>query len=302
MTVRAARRIPDLQPGTEEWMKLMTASKVSAVLGLSPWESRFTLWHRMAGYLPRDEGSVRTERGHYLEEAVARWFGDQYVDMRIGKTGSWVNKARTWQSATPDRLLFQARKAVAALECKTSGDYEEWGPDGSDEVPPHYRAQVVWQLDTLGLPAGYLAVLLPRLAFRAYRINLDQGEAEWIRQEVLDFLATLPGGTNECVPDIDQTDSTYEAIRRLHPDIEDRQVEVDPDLARRFLAAIRDAKDTKAAAVAAKNEMAMAMGNAHQAVVPRGGDKPLIVANRQAKGEGTPYVAAPRNPPDPALI
>lgn len=295
MTVRAARRIPDLEPGSDQWLRLMTASKVSAVLGLSPWESRFTLWHRMAGYLPKEEGNERTERGHYLEDAVARWFGDQRTDLRVGRTGSWVNKARPWQSATPDRLLFSGRKAHGVLECKTSGSSDEYGPDGSDEIPPNYRVQIIWQCDTLGLPIGYLAVLLPRLVFRAYFVQPEPGEAEWIRDEVRAFLDTLPGGPNECVPDIDSTDSTYEAVRRLHVDIEDREVEVDPQLARRFLTTVQDAKDAAAAAQLVKTEMTVAMGNARRAVIPREGLSPLVVASRQAKGDNPPYVVAAKN-------
>ena len=43
--------LPDLQPGSPDWQTRMTASKVAAVLGLSPWESRFSLWHRMSGLI-----------------------------------------------------------------------------------------------------------------------------------------------------------------------------------------------------------------------------------------------------------
>jgi len=44
-----ATLIPELEPGSAGWYQFMTASKVAAAMGLSPYESPFSLWHRMAG-------------------------------------------------------------------------------------------------------------------------------------------------------------------------------------------------------------------------------------------------------------
>lgn len=298
MTVRAARRIPDLQPGSQEWMRLMTASKVAAVLGLSPWESRFSLYYRLAGQLPNKEATTQTQRGHYLEDAVVRWFADQRTDLRITKTGTWVNKARPWQSATPDGLAFKGRRAVGVVEAKTSAEHHGWGPDGSDEVPPYYRAQVIWQMDTLGLRVGHVAVLLPRLVFRAYTIHYDDSEVSWVRDQVEQFLATLPGGPNECPPDIDEHDQTYLAVRALNPDIDKRDIEIDREVAARFLDGVRDCRVAKEVEQRVKAEMAQLMGNAQRAVLPRDGEQPLVIATRQAKGKGDPYVVAPKTLPE----
>jgi putative phage-type endonuclease len=292
VTVRAARRIPDLEPGTDEWMRLMTASKVSAVLGLSPWESRFSLWHRMAGQLEAKPDTAATRRGHYLEDAIASWLGDQYPDLRFGRTGSWVSKARPWQSATPDRIARAGRKAVGVAEIKTAADYEEWGPDGSDQIPPHYRAQVVWQMDCLGLPAAYVAVLLPRLQFRGYVIRHDQGEADFIRGQVTAFLDSLPGGPAEQVPDIDDHDQTYVAVRQLHPDIEDREVEVPLPLATAYCDAVTGLRAAEDEHQLRRSELAQHMGAAKKAVVRTAPDVVHTIASRQAKAGGTPFVKA----------
>lgn len=289
---------PPLVPGSPEWCREVTASKVSAILGLSPWTSRFTVWHELAGQLPHDDlQTVNQARGHYLEEAVAQWFVDEYrVHLRPGRC--WRSKVYPWMVVSPDRLVVahrNGRKPVSVVEIKTAADYGDWGPDGSDDVPPHYRTQVIVQLDALGLPVGYLAALLPRLALRAYRINYDPEEAAWIREQVTEFMATLPGGPNEQVPDIDESDSTYETVRRLHPEIEDREVEVPEELGRRLLDSVDMAKAADSALVGVKSEVAVLMGTAQRAVVPVEGDKPLVIATRQAKGGGNPYVAPSRS-------
>lgn len=300
MTVTAARRIRDLQPGTPEWLQLMTASKVAAVLGLSPWESRFSLWHRMAGQLDAKPETAQTQRGHYLEDAVVAWLSDQYPDLRFGRTGTWVNKARPWQSATPDRIARVAggRKAVGVAEVKTAADWEEWGPDGSDEIPPYYRCQLVWQMDCLGLPAGYVAVLLPRLQFRGYVVHHDQGEADWIRGEVQAFLDSLPGGPAEQVPDIDDHDETYVAIRQLHPDIVDEQAEIPFDLARDYCASVLALRAAEDEHQLRRSQLAARMGDAKKAVVRTAQDVVVPIAGRQSQAGRTPFVKAVKNVPD----
>jgi putative phage-type endonuclease len=294
MTGLAADLIdPPLVPGSPEWQREITASKVAAILGLSPWTSRFTVYHELAGMLPRGDMTVNQARGHYLEEAIGQWFADQYsVHLRPGKC--WRSKEHPWMVVSPDRLVFPhrySRTPQAVVEIKTSGSYDGWGPDGSDEIPPYYRCQLVMQMDALGLSVGHLAVLLPRLSFRGYTIWFDREEAAWMRKEVLDFVSTLPGGPNEQIPDIDATDSTFEALRQLNPLIEDREVVMPLDLARRLLDRVDCAKAAKEALVEAKNETALLMGNARKAVVPIEGQDSLVIATRTTKGGGTPYVA-----------
>ena len=36
-------------PGSDEWLRRVTASKVPAILGVSRFKSQYTLWHEMAG-------------------------------------------------------------------------------------------------------------------------------------------------------------------------------------------------------------------------------------------------------------
>ena len=292
----------ELEPGTPEWAREMTASKVAAVLGLSPWESRFSLWYRMAGELGADPESKVQSRGHFLEPAVAAWLADQHgFTLRPGLC--WRNRARPWQVASPDRLvdtpgsrrsLSDPARYGAVVEVKTAAESEPWGPDGSDIIPPYYRAQVVWQCDTLGLPKGYVGVLLPRLEFRGYVITPEDGEAEWIREEVRSFLDTLVDGEP---PDVDAHGATYRTLRVIHPDIEPRDVPVPDELAYAYAASVVGLRDAKVRAQYEQNRMALALGGSKRAVLDRPDDaKPTVVAQRQpAPQTGVPYVAATRS-------
>jgi len=291
--------LADFAPGSPEWMKRMTASKVAAVLGLSPWESRFSLWHRMAGLIEQPEMNDQMRRGHYLEAAVGEWFADQHPNLLVVPGRAYVHRDREWQAATPDYLVRTKGELIpdAVCEIKTTAHDDEWGAAGTDEIPPYYRAQVVWQLDTLGLSTAYVAVLLPRLEFREYRIEYNADEAAYIRAEARAFLDSLPGGPAEQRPDLDEHSQTYMAVQQLHPDIDPRDAEVPFPLALEFADACNDFKRAKARRDLAVTLMADHMGDAKTAVFIDG-DTRIKLADRRAKNGGTPYLQAASKLPE----
>jgi putative phage-type endonuclease len=285
----------DLVPGSAEWMSLMTASKVAAVVGLSPYVSHYTLWHVLAGNLPPDDAMTPAQRrGHLLEDAVAQYVAEEH-QLTLEPGGSWVHRDRPWQGCTPDRLAVEPEnphaewldyEATAVVECKTAAEFEDWGPDKTDQVPPYVRAQVLWQLDCLGLTRGYVGVLLPYLTFRSYVIEPLPGECAYLREEAVAFMAAVAEGAE---PDIDTHGSTYPTLRQLHPDIEPRVVDVDAALADRYVSAVLALRAAKREEAAAKTLIAHAMGNARQAVHAATG---ALIAHRESKAGGLPYVKA----------
>jgi putative phage-type endonuclease len=275
--------VPRIEVGDPEWLRVMSASKIAAVLGLSPWESKFSLYHRMTGAVT-DEGNDATRRGHYLEPAIAAWFTDQHPDWRIEPTGTWLHKDRSWQAATPDRTATLPDGDVELVELKSSADDEGWGDPDTDQIPVYYRAQVIWQMDVLGLRRCHIAVLLPHLKFQAYVVDYDPAEAEFMRTAAEEFLADLQAGNR---PPIDDSTATYKVVRELHPDIDGEEREVPAELATEFLDAIDAEHDAKAAGRLARARMADAMGSARYAVANQ-----TRIARRQTTDGCTPYVVA----------
>ncbi|MEU0659569.1 YqaJ viral recombinase family protein [Streptomyces lavendulocolor] len=212
-------------PGTPEWEQAraglcITATEIAAVVGLSPWQSRFSLWHKKAG-LPTApfEPTPQMKWGSRFEDDVAEEFTERHPEHPLLTTGTWKHRDRDWQRATPDRL-----HGDTIVEIKTTTSPEGWGPDGSDEVPVHYRCQVLWQQDTLGLhrPAR-LAVLILPYDYREYVIEYDEDDAYVLRSAAEEFLADV---RNDVRPPIDGTDATYQTIRAQPAGREDRDVEI----------------------------------------------------------------------------
>ena len=285
-----ARRIPTVAPGSAEWLTYMSASKISAVLGLSPWESPYSLWCQMAGLTTRDEQTKEQARGHYLESSIAAWLADQHPEYQLADGGCWVNDARPWQLASPDGLLLADGELVELAEYKTDADGSGWGEPGTDEVPLYYRAQVLWQMDTLGAKRTRFGVLTGRLEFREYVVDYDPIDAQIMRERAEEFLDSLLW---QEMPDLDAHPATYEAVKFLHPDIEAKNdFDVPDDLAAEFLTATTEADASAKRVAQARTRLAAAMGPARRARW-RG----HTLATRQAKGGGTPYLVAGRNLP-----
>jgi putative phage-type endonuclease len=289
----SARMVPTMEPGGAEWMSYMSASKIAAVMGLSPYESRFSLWHRMCGLLEPEPQNDQMSRGHYLEPGIRAWFKDQHRDWTVAQTGTWISEERPWQSASPDGIIYTRNgddSSAVLLEIKTANDATEWGKPGTDEIPVGYRCQVMWQMDTLGFGACHVAVLTGQLQFVEYVVRYDATEAQTLRAEAESFMASLASGER---PDLDAHSSTYAAVKALHPNIEPDDVEISLELAREFCLAKSGLKTAKDAEQLAVSRMADTIGNRKRARF-----NGQTIASRQAKGEGVPYLVTARNLPD----
>lgn len=231
--------VGQFEPGSPEWKDArsgsITATRIAAVLGLSPWESPFSLWHRMRGTVSDDiDVTAHMEWGTRHEPTIAQKFAEEHPQWTVQETGTWANRDRAWQRATPDRLIAYRDRPHGLLELKTSAKDDDWGPDGSDVIPVHYRCQVLWQLDTLGLPVAHVACLIAGWDYREYEIQASPDEQEFMRDRARQFLDSIAAGD---APKIDGHGETYRAVKQLPDGVEDTHVDITPQLADRYIAA-----------------------------------------------------------------
>ncbi|MYR30567.1 hypothetical protein GTW68_31025 [Streptomyces sp. SID4945] len=293
-------------PGTPEWEEAragltITATEIAAVVGLSPWQSRFSLWHKKSGLpTPPFVGSPAVEWGNRLEDAVAAKFADEHPDLLPCPTGTWRHAERAWQVATPDRLLhptpvdvFTSTEPVSILEVKTSPQGDSWGPSGSDEFPVHYRCQILWQQDTLGLTApAHLAVLIGGCDYREYVVEYDEDDAITLRDAASQLLIEVQDGVR---PLIDGADATYQTIRVQPDGLDDIDVEIPAADATRYEQAQRAAKAAAEELTAAKGVLLDHIGTGRRAVV---GER--RIAYRTVRPDGTTKSLSPYTQKDAA--
>ncbi|MGW4786159.1 YqaJ viral recombinase family nuclease [Streptomyces sp. NPDC004230] len=270
--------IGHLTPGSAAWEEAraglsITATEIAAVVGLSPWMSRFTLWHKKAG-LPSApfEMTPAIEWGTRLEDVVADKWQDEHPGKLAAPAGTWRHRDREWQRATPDRLIYSQpegdfetpEQAEELLEVKTSPFGDEWGSDGADDgVPIWYRCQVIWQMDTLGLHRTRFAVLIGGWDYREYTVVYDETEARILRDAAERFLDDV---RNDVRPDIDGANDTYQTVKVQPDSFEDVDIEVPLEDAARYEIAQQQMSHAKTELTAARGVLLDHIGTGRRAV------------------------------------
>jgi putative phage-type endonuclease len=288
-------------PGTAteaEWLAArrqgITASEIAIVMGLSPYSSPFALFHRKTGDLPEQPDNVAMALGRHLEAFVADEFESRHPEFSVMGDGRdlYAHGDRPWQLATPDRLIEDAASSgiverdgvfelenLAVLECKTDAGYDGWGGDGTDEIPVHYRCQVLWQMDVLGVTTGYVACLfLHSRTLRVYELTMDDAarhDLTLMRIEALRFLDRVKGCGPP--PEPDWRPATTAALKALHPSVVDKDMPVGAQMRISYQAAVRNYKAAEHRKDEMTNVVLQSIGDGRRAVDPDG----TVIASRQ---------------------
>lgn len=177
-----------------EWLEARTqgigASEVATVVGLNPWETPYQLWRRKMGIdAPQDE-NFAMKAGHYLEDAVARFFADESGREVIRNSANdfmFVRTDKPFIRVSPDRTFWlpgmpknDDNKGI--LECKTT--QKKIDPD---DLPKHWFCQVQMNLGVAGYEHGSLAWLTAGCDFGYRDIDFDPDFYGWLCEEVERF-------------------------------------------------------------------------------------------------------------------
>jgi putative phage-type endonuclease len=265
--------------GRDAWLAArqggIGGSEVGALIGISEYETTFSVWDTKMNGGKDLSGLSAVEWGHRLENVVAEKTAEEIGMVSRFAGGLWAERERDFLRVTPDRFACRPRswKALGVIECKTAGSDEHWqsgtitpGGQGDGSAPLTYQAQVQWQLGILGLPVGWLGcfVLGSERTFFTVEIHRDR---EWFgemadaaeRFWVTNVLADEPPMHDLRHP------RTEELLKRLHPKVIKPSVELESD-ASEWLGEYRDAKDeadrAKARLDSIKNYFRLMVGDA----------------------------------------
>jgi putative phage-type endonuclease len=273
--------------GSDEWharrREGVTASEIAGILGIAPdaWTSPFNLYWRKLGKLAEDRDTDSMAWGRDLEAAILARFAREHPELGVTVGALYSNGDHPWRMATPDGLAHARRRKaggmpavrrvggyrgrlVAVVQVKTAHRDEEWGEAGTEEIPTYYLAQVRWEMHVTGVRRAYLPVLFDGRTYREYVVDQDDEDVALMVKEAEEFLRRI---FDRDPPDVDWRASTTSALKELHPELEDREVEVDPQWREDYLAADAAIKAAEQEKALASNRILAAMGNAARAVV-----------------------------------
>jgi putative phage-type endonuclease len=268
------------EPLTPEWFAQrrqgIGASEIAAVMGISPWESPFSLyWRKVNDW--RVDLSHEMEWGNRLEPVVADKFEQSHPEVFLLPSPLVVGP-EPWILATPDRFVryhctcpmgadrcrcFASVRPTTLLELKTAHSAQDgWGEALTADIPVHYRAQVQWQMLATGLEKAFVAVLIGGSDYREYVVERDERDLRVMREYGRRFMDRLEAGDP---PPIDDHAATLATVKRLHPDLDDAEVEVDSRIANHYRRACE--MDRKAGALKKRYEALLRaeMGRARKA-------------------------------------
>lgn len=246
--------------GSPEWLGLVTASKASAIIGVSPWESPYSLWMTMKGRYKREQTTAMS-RGNYLEPAILTWWKEQHDDF-ITLYTQWWEPYEDWAGATVDGLAILSDEKVI-VEAKSAARMDEWGQPGTDEIPAYYLAQVYFQLAVTGAARCYVPVIGPYLEFAEYVVEADAEFQADILARCREFYETLKADEP---PELDSSVATYDVVRKSHPEI-DKGATVELGLAQatELVEALNSKREAEARERLAKSTLLDQMGHAQYA-------------------------------------
>jgi predicted phage-related endonuclease len=158
-------------------------------MGVSPFGTPLDLWLEKTGRAePADlTGVLRVDLGHRLEQVVADLWMQRFGVKVIRDSREYTDPELRLVGHIDRRVLGRR----AGLEIKTSlvrhvnGD--EWGEEGTDQIPLHYLTQVMGYLMLTGYESWDVAVLLAGPEFRVYTVHPDPEAFESLREGIRAF-------------------------------------------------------------------------------------------------------------------
>lgn len=195
----------------EEWLAARRAglggSDASTVLGLNPYESRYTLWLDKTGRGVEKPDNDAMEWGRRLEPVIREWFTGT-VGIEVRRSGLLRSRVEPIMQFTPDGLC----RCGGVLETKTTSwrteDAKTW-EDG--QVPDHAELQSQHGMAVTGRDHAHCVVLidgrrpLHQVVQRDEKLiaELTQVERTFWHEHVIADVA----------PEIDGSDATTAALK-----------------------------------------------------------------------------------------
>lgn len=279
----------------EEWLKVresgIGSSEVGTILGLNPYETPYQLWRRRMGIDAPKEQNFAMRAGHYLEDAVSKFYHDE-TDKEIIKAsaGDWIirNNDRPYMQVSPDRTFWipglpKNGQNKGILECKTTQMEVD-----ADSVPQYWFAQLQYQLGVAEYTQGALAWLTMGRKFGYCDFEFDAEFFAYITEEVNRFwVDNIVGKQEPLLMTVD------DVLLRNPKHVVGKAIEADEEL-QNNCRILKEIKEELSALDTRKKELEaaikMAMGDAEALVAPPDGcGKPQILATWKAAKDSVKF-------------
>jgi putative phage-type endonuclease len=177
-----------LQSPAEDRTRFLGGSDIAAILGISPWSTAYDVWLEKTGQ-PKDFSDPMRERrfrrGQRMEPLIIEMLQEEHDLWVTDRNTRWYHPEHPFLAAQIDfEYRVNPEFGLPALDDRFdigNGEVKsvdpraafEWGPDGSQEIPAHYAAQVMFGLAVTGRAEATVAALIGD-DLRVYRFERDE--------------------------------------------------------------------------------------------------------------------------------
>jgi putative phage-type endonuclease len=199
----------------EHRRKTIGGSDAAAVVGLSRWETPYSLWCKKKGTVEENAEGEAIRLGHDLEEYVAKRFCEA-TGKRVHRVNAIIyNDEHPYAHANIDRKISGED---AVLECKTTSSLNVKRFEGVD-FPEDYYAQCVHYLLVTGCQRVHLAVLVFGKGFYTFTLERDENEIAALAEAERNFYERYM--LTDDAPPIDGLSPTGDAIDAQYLNFDD---------------------------------------------------------------------------------
>jgi putative phage-type endonuclease len=148
------------------------ASDVPAIVGLSPWRTAYDVWAEKTGRVEPKTDTPAMWIGRQLESALL-----DHAEKLLGKLirGARFAIQNTPIVAWPDAVVA---KSTEPVEAKTTGllypATDDWGEEGTDQIPDYYVVQCLIQLEATGAEVCHVPALVGQRGIKMYRVSANK--------------------------------------------------------------------------------------------------------------------------------
>ena len=205
--------IPRFDPADRR--TFLGATDCSALFGLNPWKTAYTLWLEKAGILaPPDLDQVeRVKWGKRLETPIALGLAEDHGWQIAAHQQVTPHPTVANMACTPDFLIVDHPDDPGLLEIKTVDRmaFQKHWPEASP--PLNYYLQLQHQLACTGLGWGVIGVLVGGNEARVFQYERDAESIARIEETVPAFWASVAAGESPS-PDFERDAETVHALWR----------------------------------------------------------------------------------------
>ena len=264
------------EPNTAEWLSardsLFGASDAAAALGLSPYKSPFELYCEKKGLVAKFTGNAATRLGQRMEPVVLAEYETITGRELHRPVPLLISKEFPFIGATPDSLM-DGDGGIQPVEAKTTTwrRAEEFGEEGTDEIPTDYVLQTQQQMLVVGASKCDVAVLLDGRTLKLYTVHRHEKLIESIIKAERELWERIQNN-DPPEPDFSRPD-TLDLVKSMHITepgktiIFDRRIE---ELWNRYRSLRDQVSLCEREQDAIKAEIFHAMGDAEAGLLPDG--------------------------------